>query len=1536
MIPFRLFAAVVLVLLLPKESFALPSVMNVRAQQRPDRSGLVDIYYDLSGSDSPSTIALRLSFDGGATWASAPSREFLSGSVGLGVRNGTDHHVVWDAGTDRPGEKWNHFKTRVIATDGAPVPAERTILLPGDVPLEVTLIPATTLLIGSPIDERGHMSEEGPQTEVVLTQSCHIGLFEVTQRQWLALMTEWPNEELYPNDDFGFGDHYPMYYVSWKEAYHFVSALNDHIAATNQGAANFRLPTEAEWEHACRAGTTTRFHFGDSLTVEDVCQDDEIRSQYMWFCGNATKMQPVGQKLPNDFGLFDMHGNVWEWCHNQMDWSYDGLLPGGTLIDPEGPFDQEERMVRGGSWSRWATECRSAYRYTDYPDYFRSDLGFRVAATASAGIGTSPLTTLNTTELLPGVLEGYVREAGADGQVIGVLEGVTVSVENGPSVLTNNQGFFRISELNPGVVLVSAGKENYTTNSRPVTINAFSTTTELFTLRTTTSRNPWIHGAQSRQGKHLIEGMRGEWVFEAIVEWNGLPGTVRYYLDGKWYVPAVTDLGNGQVKTRKAIPAPDAIEEVSEWIIEATNGEGLRARSTPGVFFYPVPGTVMKWFGHLVDWRTDGTSKLQQSSTAEVTLWEWDADKVSSSAKYKYSTSLSYDTNAGTFAGNIHLGGAFDQQLDATGVEVLGEGSVKGSGRLEETVHGYEPTTVSGALSINADGKAGVGAPVVIVLDILFPPIAPTMAKLRSLPIIGDILKSLKLRAFLLAGLGIHGAWGPEGNSCWMGARSWDLSGTLGIEVQVVCEVKKASLGVYAGGTGTPTVQLCPDIQFKGVKVRGYVGAFAKVFFFKLDREFGWETTFGDTGKSGTPVRFFPRKETNDRWEPIADSLTIYGAMNRPSKSKGIRRFSFDSRKGSSGATEELLLENVTGLATPVISFRDSVLWIQYVHHDPDKPWYAATDIGQMKNEAGVWTRSLVTDDQLAEFSPDTNDQAALFTLGAWTRVTGDLSSAEGPEDILPRLEIVVAEQGHPGGVWRTPLQLTHNLQADHSPKLLTLGDDSGVVWIRNEGGDAPGNTVNGDKLMFAKFESSTWSPPQILWESKKGILDVCAAGNAPLGHAYVLFITDEDGDVETTEDRELLSMSSLGGVWEAAESLPLPAKAIDLPLILPMSSMTIAVWKTSDTLFYSPLTPWMPREVYPEYSLANQAPSLAGIVMPEGAAIAYTVQGEKGVDIVVSFYNEMFNLWSMPRQLTDDEHAEISIDMAMEGEQLLLTYVKTETTRAEVNVAIEGTTYTISNVPQPGRSDLMLLRHTPGHDLAITPGTLRSDPPNPLPGSVATVTARIENRGDYLSGYTEVVFYLGNPNEGGVPMYTEQIMDVLISGGFRDIVFQWPVPPVIHPMEMYVVFDPWMFIPDRDRSNNTASKWMLLPDLEIITGTSEAFAENQLLVSVRIKNSGSVRTGSFSVTFHLDSRNGPEIGRITIDELAAGATYDASVILQLIGIKEDRKFVTIHAIADAEDSVREWSEDNNTLAVSARKDFKAEEKLPGRIWVVR
>lgn len=244
-------------------------------------------------------------------------------------------------------------ENRKVREQPAAAEAEKISAFNGHLAIEMVLIPGGTFRMGS---DSGEGDDDEQPVHTVTISAFNIGKTEVTQGQWLAVMGSNPSY-------FKKGDNYPVEQVSWGDCQEFIRKLNE------QTGKSYRLPTEAEWEYACRAGTT-----GDCY--------GEIDS-IAWYIGNSgSSTHPVGQKQANGFGLYDMLGNVWEWC---SDWG--GTYTAGNQIDPTDPDPAlgRFRVCRGGGWYIDAGCVRSANRNSYFPGYCSSGLGFRLASGSGGG-----------------------------------------------------------------------------------------------------------------------------------------------------------------------------------------------------------------------------------------------------------------------------------------------------------------------------------------------------------------------------------------------------------------------------------------------------------------------------------------------------------------------------------------------------------------------------------------------------------------------------------------------------------------------------------------------------------------------------------------------------------------------------------------------------------------------------------------------------------------------------------------------------------------------------------------------------------------------------------------------------------------------------------------------------------------------------------------------------------------------------------------------------------------------------------------------
>ncbi|MBW4670840.1 MAG: formylglycine-generating enzyme family protein [Cyanomargarita calcarea GSE-NOS-MK-12-04C] len=248
--------------------------------------------------------------------------------------------------------------------------------LPNNIRLEMVVIPGGTFLMGSPRGEPERYNNENPQHEVTVPP-FFMGKYPVTQAQWRAVAEEEQvNRELNPASHFK-GDDLPVESISWYDAVEFCDRLSKLTRR------HYRLPSEAEWEYACRGGTTTPFNFGETITPQLANYNGNNTYGSGSKGGYRKKTTPVGSfELANAFGLYDMHGNVWEWCQDHWHKDYHNAPSNGSAWLKKESFDNNNnsfpRMLRGGSWSSKPMNCRSVYRNHHVPDDRFNYNGFRV------------------------------------------------------------------------------------------------------------------------------------------------------------------------------------------------------------------------------------------------------------------------------------------------------------------------------------------------------------------------------------------------------------------------------------------------------------------------------------------------------------------------------------------------------------------------------------------------------------------------------------------------------------------------------------------------------------------------------------------------------------------------------------------------------------------------------------------------------------------------------------------------------------------------------------------------------------------------------------------------------------------------------------------------------------------------------------------------------------------------------------------------------------------------------------------------------
>ena len=381
-------------------SAAAPTVSNVRASQRAGTQ-LVDVYYDLADADSSAlTVSVAVSTNGGASYFTPGAS--LSGALGPEIAPGSNKKITWNAGVDLPAKLFSNVRVSVTASDDT-------------APSGMALIPAGSFTMGNCMATNEGSSSELP-LHTVYVSAFYMDRTEVTKVLWDEVYN-WATNHGYSFDfSFDFGaqgkaNNHPSHSMTWYDAVRWCNARSEKEGRTpayytsvgqttvyRTGQTNvqndwvkwdrgYRLPTEAEWEKAARGGASGhRFPWTDTDNITHSRANYNSSMSYAYDTSPTRGYHPtfndavypytspVGYFVANGYGLYDMAGNVWEWCWNWYGSTYYSSLPGP---DPRGPTSGSDRVIRGGGWYNYADYCRSAYRIGYGPTLWSSGIGFR-------------------------------------------------------------------------------------------------------------------------------------------------------------------------------------------------------------------------------------------------------------------------------------------------------------------------------------------------------------------------------------------------------------------------------------------------------------------------------------------------------------------------------------------------------------------------------------------------------------------------------------------------------------------------------------------------------------------------------------------------------------------------------------------------------------------------------------------------------------------------------------------------------------------------------------------------------------------------------------------------------------------------------------------------------------------------------------------------------------------------------------------------------------------------------------------------------
>ena len=920
-----------------------------------------------------------------------------------------------------------------------------------------------------------------------------------------------------------------------------------------------------------------------------------------------------------------------------------------TLEPSQARTDGARWRVNGGGWHNsgetlelvpgdYTLECKAIEGWIEPNNQIVTITRDELRQVTATYTETSPPTA---------TLTGFVSGKTSGGVIEGALAGADVVLDGGPGVyraaLTGIDGTYAFLDVPAGEYTMTISKDGYYPESTTLTVQVPMTTSQFFTLtKRETSVDPGVFDFKSPNGEAFLPNMPGDLSFDVMVDWQGGAGSVRFMANGVWYDAETSDLGGGVAMAELTIASPLIIDACTELTIEVINAEGKKRYFNMGVHFIPLVGLI-PWYEDNIFWSPSGIKFAFKMDYK----WEFDFPLETDGFDLKwalgYEMALEYDAMSASLDGSLEGFGelSFDTPTQIKDVKITCGASIAIGGDISISMAGCDPPVITPSWSISLGGETGVEAPMVLLLDTIA---AGAGTALANVPGIKKPVFQLKYEP----GGSISGEY-PNGQTgdCLFGAVT--TSGDLSAGLKAVAKAefsKKIKGGVYIGGYGKFNLDICPDLEFTSFTGSFFAGAWAKFYLFETGVEFAseieWDFTGGDDSLSGSwdsesgDITYLNNTSPNPRWQPIGKSNLKWGSQNRIASYQKNHAEDYRSRKSTeletTGTSEESLIENVTWVANPSIVCSGTVSRILYALFDDQKPWHQISDLGEViQTDLDPWVTGRMTDDDAAEFSPEAAEVDNNTLVAAWSRVDGDVSGAEAPEDLAPYLEIVASFYDKETLSWSSPVQVTTNAQTDRDPIPVTFGEHTGLLWIQNQGEAMVGNATLGDSLLYAEWNGTSWDAPVVVWTGQKGIVSFSSATDAN-GECHVVMCVDEDGDDETDSDLELYLAATSGGVWQAAARMTNDTVVDKIPVLVAPEGVPILVWSADLTLTYTPLSSWNPKVVYSEETLTGKAPSLDGIGFPGGAAIAYSAQHPDGADLFALLRRGPGHLVSSPQ----------------------------------------------------------------------------------------------------------------------------------------------------------------------------------------------------------------------------------------------------------------------------------------------------------------
>ncbi len=1168
-------------------------------------------------------------------------------------------------------------------------------------------------------------------------------------------------------------------------------------------------------------------------------------------------------------------------------WLAVGVLAGDGFITTnggEGSYYVSGKTTRhggGGSGGRTAI-------------YYESDL-FNGTITAYGGSGYNygGAGTIYLQEDFVDRLIGTVRDAISGGPISGALV-----IVFGKSALTNTQGEFSFLGLGSGDMTVNVTTIGYYDVSQVV--NLQGNANQRLDIRMTPEVSGTNQAIAEIRGKYCGPGDHAYYLddvslsetFTITIDWKGYtPGIVR------WITPSGTyeDSCPGTTISRSFDMGTDfgiggKLEVIA---IAADLTQSLPKQANFNVISAPpgVPTAVLKEdttstvLAYNAEWILDAVN----NGVAEDVIDEDIPGFGGRAFEFVVKPLIEAKVSGDGFATGAIVGGYELPYMDIAGVGVASSASVSLGWQYSSEQQQWLPT---GQIQINVAGDYSTPPSYYIIM-------------------VGPVPVPVYWRVALEAALGVQlslNGWQPDGSPTWNGTIPFNVYAEIMLGVGVADVL--AAEG-YLGGGAYMRLEFPNEdpLQQLDIELDGGIRLVALIFKYENNLlHYEWHLVGGESMQMLMPMTLGTLDASNFELmrRDYLDSDYAVWVPEVPQEKQDNFMVILEAQTMAGGVEpneEQLLQSNVFSQSQPTIAADGNDVLLAWIYDDPGRTSMNRTVVVFSKCENNVWSQPVaIDDDGTADFSPQLASLPDGDALCIWENAKQELPNDVNLTDMAAAMEIEVGFYDNDLATWTTQA-ITDNNHLDRSPRIATADNNTAiVVWIYNGKDDILGSDSNAlNEIHYSQYNGIDWNESNTVATDLGLIIKTAFAYDG--NEAVYVYTLDSDHNWQTEDDRELYTVVYDGNTWSEPNQITDNNSLDANPQVVYDDSDIFLVWYRDANLVST--YNFDMNNVSEVMLTAGSSGSMDFRLAksPVGQiSLVWTETSDEGVDIFTATYDSELSIWSKAYQLTSDANMERSVAATYAGsDELALAYNKVE--------IIDN-----NGIPEPNKVDLYVLRHTIKGDLAITTNDITFNVKNPLPGSTVDVNAVIHNIGDVAEVNVSVAFYNGDPDSNGILIDDViTIAGLMAAGDTAVATASWFVPAVNEPQQIYVVVDPNFEIEDVNRNNNIASVSVMTPDLTISDISSERIGPKMRGITARIKNIGGLPAENVAVSIRKEGEDGEQLANFNIEYLDPDSSYDTWYVWDIATQDFNTVEILLYVIADANDSVGELNEDNNT-----------------------